>query len=209
MKQLAIVIIVMITAVLLSGCAHTERLAEASTPQIRNEISPQASPTEASDTTKRPTPSPAVSAALPSETPTVPSPTISAELTTETPDPTPSPSPAASPTPTILEELTTEDLKRFLNMKMSEVMNTFGEEIIGTEAVMESHMVFPILKRHLKNITVIWKGVMTIFLTDGEEVTKSQFDGIAEKYLSIGSDGVIWSDYWMFLSENKSTDKTN
>ena len=43
------------------------------------------------------------------------------------------------------------------------------------------------------------EGDYDYFLLDGEEVTKSEFDTIAEKYLNIGADWVIWSDYWTFL----------
>lgn len=46
------------------------------------------------------------------------------------------------------------------------------------------------------------EGDYDYFLLNGEEVTKSEFDAIAEKYLNIGSDGIIWSDYSTFLFEN-------
>ena len=52
MRRLAITVIVMIIAILLGACAYTDSPSLASTPQIldTNKISPQASPTEATDT---------------------------------------------------------------------------------------------------------------------------------------------------------------
>jgi hypothetical protein len=47
-----------------------------------------------------------------------------------------------------------------------------------------------------------YEGDYDFFLLDGVEVTKSEYDEIAEKYLNIGSDSIIWSDYWTFLCEN-------
>lgn len=160
MKRISIAI-VMTAAILLSACTHTDSPSMASTPQIPdiNEISPQALPAEVAEKS------------LP------PSPTISAELITETP--------GLAPSPTIFPELTTDDLKQYLNMKMSEIEEAFGEEICGTEAIMESHMVSPC-------IFIEGLGLTFIFPNDFEDLKPLFLEVGGESYRNnISIKGVI------------------
>ena len=155
MKRLTISVIVMIIAILLGACALTDSPAATSTPQIpdTNKISPQASPTEATNTVKNPAPSPA----------------ISAELTTETPSPVPSPA--------ISAELTTDDLKYYLDLKMSEVLETYDAEMgPGTLAVMESHMVFPCAFVESLGLTFIFP---------------DDFDDLKPIYINVGGESYL------------------
>lgn len=41
-----------------------------------------------------------------------------------------------------------------------------------------------------------------MYLFDGSEVIKSDFDTKTKKYLSVESGLIIWSDYWVYLVEN-------
>lgn len=41
-----------------------------------------------------------------------------------------------------------------------------------------------------------------VFLFEGNEVIKSDFDKKTNQYLSMKSDLIIWSDYWVFLVDN-------
>jgi hypothetical protein len=151
MKRLSIAAIVTISAILFSACAHTDNPSMASTPQMpdKAEISPQASPPGERDIAKSPAPSPI----------------ISAGLTTEAPSPVPS--------PTISPELTTEDLKHYLNMKMSEVMETFGEKDIGASMVTESHLPLPCI--FVESI-----GLSFLFPND--------FDDLRPTYIEVGGE---------------------
>lgn len=41
-----------------------------------------------------------------------------------------------------------------------------------------------------------------LYLFEGEEVTKEAFEEKTKNYLNVGSDMIIWSDYWTFLVQN-------